>query len=248
MRFERGEMNAHRRGTDRRCVCSTGGQLVAAHAPAFRVMVRFQVGWRARAGCAVAWDVLRARESAVDIGVCVSRGLQTGVPLVAAHAPAFPVAVQCCSSFKLRRFKTVAPRGLSSGLHLGAARAAQTVRRIPDCVELGPGRPQHWGRPGPSEAQLGLFYPSSGQNWDKCTPTGIVPPSVGGGSGLSWGRIGPQLGPDPAPVGAGGAPVGAGGAPSAEASGACRAQIATSTGVLLSHAGAPQLGEPPQLG
>ena len=196
MRFERGEMNAHRRGTDRRCVCSTGGQLVAAHAPAFQVMVRFQVGWRARAGCAVAWDVLRARESAVDIGVCVSRGLQTGVPLVAAHAPAFPVAVQCCSSFKLRRFKTVAPRGLSSGLHLGAARAAQTVRRIPDCVELGPGRPQHWGRPGPSEAQLGLFYPSSGQNWDKCTPTGIVPPSVGGGSGLSWGRIGPQLGPD----------------------------------------------------
>ena len=226
MRFERGEMNAHRRGTDRRCVCSTGGQLVAAHAPAFRVMVRFQVGWRARAGCAVAWDVLRARESAVDIGGCVSRGLQTGVPLVAAHAPAFPVAVQCCSSFKLRRFKTVAPRGLSSGLHLGAARAAQTVRRIPDCVELGPGRPQHWGRPGPSEAQLGLFYPSSRQNWDKCTPTGI----------------GPQLGPDRPQS------VGAGGAPSAEASGACRAQIATSTGVLLSHAGAPQLGEPPQLG
>ena len=195
-------MNAHRRGTDRRCVCSTGGQLVAAHAPAFRVMVRFQVGWRARAGCAVAWDVLRARESAVDIGVCVSRGLQTGVPLVAAHAPAFPVAVQCCSSFKLRRFKTVAPRGLSSGLHLGAARAAQTVRRIPDCVELGPGRPQHWGRPGPSEAQLGLFYPSSGGRTGTNAPQlgsfrpqlGADRASVGGGSGPNWGRIGPSWG------------------------------------------------------
>ena len=94
MRFERGEMNAHRRGTDRRCVCSTGGQLVAAHAPAFRVMVRFQVGWRARAGCAVAWDVLRARESTVDAGVCVSRGLQTGGQLVAAHVAAFRVMVR----------------------------------------------------------------------------------------------------------------------------------------------------------
>ena len=206
MRFERGEMNAHRRGTDRRCVCSTGGQLVAAHAPAFRVMVRFQVGWRARAGCAVAWDVLRARESAVDIGVCVSRGLQTGVPLVAAHAPAFPVAVQCCSSFKLRRFKTVAPRGLSSGLHLGAARAAQTVRRIPDCVELGPGRPQHWGRPGPSETYSGCFTPVRGRTGTNALQLGSFRPQLG--------AIRPQLGADRAPVGAGGAPVGAGGAPS----------------------------------
>ena len=42
----------------------------------------------------MAWDVLRARESAVDIGVCVSRGLQTGGPLVAAPAAAFPVTVR----------------------------------------------------------------------------------------------------------------------------------------------------------
>ena len=183
MRFERGEMNAHRRGTDRRCVCSTGGQLVAA------------------------------------------------------HAPAFPVAVQCCSSFKLRRFKTVAPRGLSSGLHLGAARAAQTVRRIPDCVELGPGRPQHWGRPGPSEAQLGLFYPSSRQNWDTCTPTGIVPPSVGGGSGPSWGRIGPNWGRRSPQLGWR--------RPGRAASWDDLAPLRTH---FVPHAGAPQLGEPPQLG
>ena len=72
----------------------TGGQLVAAPAAAFPVMVRFQLGWRVMAGCAVAWDVLRARESAVDIGGGVSRGLQTVVPLVAAHAPAFLVMVR----------------------------------------------------------------------------------------------------------------------------------------------------------
>jgi hypothetical protein len=75
-------------------VCSTGGQLAAAPAAAFPVMVRFKLGWRARAGCAMAWDVLRARESAVDIGVCVSRGFQTGGPLVAAPAAAFPVTVR----------------------------------------------------------------------------------------------------------------------------------------------------------
>ena len=72
----------------------TGGPLVAAPAAAFPVMVRFQLGWRVMAGCAVAWDVLRARESAVDIGGGVSRGLQTVVPLVAAHAPAFLVMVR----------------------------------------------------------------------------------------------------------------------------------------------------------
>ena len=94
-----------------------------------------------------------------------------------------------------------------------------------------------WAQRGPTGAVLPQFAAELGQmhpNWDRST--------------LSWGRIGPQLGADRAPTGAGSAPVGAGGAPV----GAGGAQVERRPGTIsphfVPHAGAPQLGEPPQLG